>query len=96
MENGQVKGGDGPQDTFIKMLEQNVRITAPIAHGIAAEYPTVQELIKGFKKHGPHALKNCLKSANRDGAFTDRSVGPKISERLYAIFTDRDPNSWDV
>jgi crossover junction endonuclease EME1 len=96
MESGQVKTGDGPSDTFLKMLQEILRITAPVAHGIAAEYPTVQALIKGFDEHGPLALENCRKTANKDGALTDRRVGPSISKRVYNVFMGRDPGSWDV
>jgi crossover junction endonuclease EME1 len=96
MDSGQVKTGDGPADTFIRMLQENLRVTAPIAHGIAAEYSTVQLLIKGFQDEGPLALENCLKSANRDGALTNQRVGPAISKRLHSVFTGRDPDSWAI
>lgn len=96
METGQVKTGDGADDTYKKMLQEILRITAPIAHGIAMEYPTVQALIKGLKEHGPLALENCRKSANKDGAFTDKRVGPSVSKRVYNVFTCTDPGSWDV
>ena len=96
MESGQVKTGDGPVDTFTKMLQEMVRITAPVAYGIAAEYPTVQKLVKGFKENGPLALEDCRKMANKDGAFTDKRVGPSISKRVYNMFMSRDAESWDV
>ncbi|KJZ71918.1 hypothetical protein HIM_08674 [Hirsutella minnesotensis 3608] len=35
MESGQVKTGDGSKDTYVKMLQEIVRITAPIAYGVA-------------------------------------------------------------
>lgn len=96
MDSGQVKTGDGAADTFVKMLQEILRITAPVAFGIAEEYPTVQGLIKGFSEHGPLALEDCRKSANRDGAITDRRVGPAISKRVYNVFMGKDPESWDV
>lgn len=96
MESGQVKPGDGASDTFTKMLQGMVRITAPVAYGIAAEYPTVQKLVKGLKDEGPLALQDCSKSANKDGAFTDKKVGPSISKRVYTVFTCRDVGSCDV
>ncbi|KAG0651351.1 Essential meiotic endonuclease 1 [Hyphodiscus hymeniophilus] len=96
MESGQVKTGDGPADTFTKMLQEMMRITASVAYGIAAEYPTVQKLVKGLKENGPLALQDCKKSANKDGAFTDRRVGPSISKRVYNVFVCRDAESWDV
>lgn len=96
MDSGQVKTGDGPSDTFVKMLQEILRITASVAFGIVEEYPSVQALIKGFTEHGPLALEDCRKSANRDGAFTDRRVGPAISKRVYSVFMGTDPESWDV
>lgn len=36
------------------------------------------------------------KSANRNGALTDRRIGPAISRRLYKVFTELDPASTDV
>jgi crossover junction endonuclease EME1 len=90
MESGQVKAGDGAADTFMKMLQEMVRITPAIAYGIAAEFPSVQQLARGFKEYGPMAVEKCKKSANRNGAFTDGNVGPAISRRLYKVFTCRD------
>ena len=36
------------------------------------------------------------KSANRNGALTDRRMGPAISRRLYKVFTELDAASTDV
>lgn len=36
------------------------------------------------------------KSANRNGALTDRKIGPAISRRLYKVFMEMDPASTDV
>ena len=58
MDNGQVKTGDDKEDTFVKMLQEIVRVTAPVAYGIAAQYPSVLQLVKGFRKHGPIALED--------------------------------------
>ncbi|KAE9380631.1 hypothetical protein N431DRAFT_395732 [Stipitochalara longipes BDJ] len=96
MESGQVKTGENAADTYAKMLQEIIRITAPVAYGIAAEYPTVQKLVKGLEANGPLALEDCRKCANKDGAFTDRRVGPSISKRVYKVFLGRDAGSWDV
>jgi hypothetical protein len=45
MESGQVKTGENASDTYTKMLQEIIRITAPVAYGIAAKYPTVQKLV---------------------------------------------------
>lgn len=96
MESGQVKTGADPADTFSKMLQEVNRITAPIAYGIAAEYPSAQKLVIGFEKEGKDMLQGLKKSANKDGAFTDREVGKKISRRLWGIFMGTDPGSTDI
>lgn len=96
MEAGQVKTGDGAVDTYVKMLQEIMRITAPIAYGIQTKYPTVRSLIEGCLKEGPKVVEECRKSANKDGAFTDRKIGPAISKRVWKVFTGRDVNSLDV
>ncbi|RYO93413.1 hypothetical protein DL766_000803 [Monosporascus sp. MC13-8B] len=96
MESGQVRTGDGARDTYVRMLQEMTRVTAPIAHGIAVEYGSVSELVRGLEARGPLALENCRKSANRDGAFTDRVIGPAVSKRVYHVFMSRDPECTDV
>ncbi|OTA53333.1 hypothetical protein K449DRAFT_390442 [Hypoxylon sp. EC38] len=96
MEAGQVRTGEDAKDTYVRMLQEVTRVTAPIAYGIATKYGTVSELVRGLERDGPLALENCRKCANRDGAFTDRVIGPAISKRIYKIFTSRDPGSMDV
>ena len=58
MDVGQVKTGDDKDDTFVKMLQEIVRVTAPMAYGIAAKYPNVVALVKGFRQEGPNALED--------------------------------------
>ncbi|KAL6719417.1 hypothetical protein ACLMJK_003657 [Lecanora helva] len=96
MESGQVKTGEDKDDTFVKMLQEVVRVTPPIAYGIASEYPNVISLIEAFRRHGPNVLEYLQKSANRNGALTDRKIGPAISRRLYKVFMELDPSSTDI
>ncbi|KAK8107864.1 ERCC4 domain-containing protein [Apiospora kogelbergensis] len=96
MESGQVRTGDTPTEIFVRMLQENARITAPMAYGIVNKYKSVSELVKGFEEEGPLALENCRKSANKDGALTDRTLGQAASRRLYKVFTGRDDNSTDI
>ncbi|KXJ97351.1 ERCC4 domain-domain-containing protein [Microdochium bolleyi] len=96
MEAGQVRTGNDSKDTYVRMLQEIGRITAPIAYGIAAEFPTLLQLICGLETNGPLALAECRKSANQDGAFSDRKIGPAVSKRVHKIFTGRDPGSTDV
>ena len=58
MESGQVKTGENKDDTFVKMLQEVVRVTPPIAYGIASEYPNAVSLLKAFRKHGPLVLED--------------------------------------
>ena len=53
-----MKTGEDKDDTFVKMLQEVVRVTPPIAYGIASEYPNVISLAKAFRKHGPSALED--------------------------------------
>ncbi|ROT35122.1 hypothetical protein SODALDRAFT_346636 [Sodiomyces alkalinus F11] len=96
METGQVRTGEDAQDTYAKLLQEIVRVTAPIAYGIAAEYGTVGRLVKGLEERGPLALEACPRSNNREGAPSDRTVGQAISRRIYKVFTGRDETSTDV
>ncbi|KAI1364279.1 ERCC4 domain-containing protein [Xylaria arbuscula] len=96
MESGQVRTGDGAQDTYILVLQAIARVTPAIAYGIAAKYASVPDLVRGLEEEGPLALAECRKSANKDGAPTDRVVGPAVSRRLHKIFLSRDPTSTDV
>ncbi|KAI1108527.1 ERCC4 domain-containing protein [Nemania sp. NC0429] len=96
MESGQVRSGDGAKDTYIRMLQEIARITAPVAYGIATKYKSVTDLIRGLEEEGPLALADCRKSANKDGAITDRTIGQAISKRVHRIFLGQDPTSTDV
>ena len=58
MESGQVKTGEDKNDTYVKMLQEVVRVTAPIAYGIAAENPNVVSLVRELRRHGPLALED--------------------------------------
>ncbi|KAI9721972.1 MAG: hypothetical protein M1812_001930 [Candelaria pacifica] len=65
MDVGQVKTGDDKDDTYIKMLQEIVRVTAPVAYGIASEYPSVMALTKGFRTKGPTALEDIMVRMNK-------------------------------
>ncbi|KAL8832802.1 MAG: hypothetical protein Q9170_004747 [Blastenia crenularia] len=58
MDSGQVKSGKDAEEVYINMLLANVRVTAPIAYGIAARYPNVPALVRGLEEKGPTALEN--------------------------------------
>lgn len=58
MDTGQVKTGDDKNDTYVKLLQQILRITPPIAYGIAAEYPNVRKLVQGMREEGPLMLED--------------------------------------
>lgn len=58
MESGQIKTGENKDDTYVRMLQEVVRVTPAIAYGIAADFPSVVRLIEGFKQEGPGALQD--------------------------------------
>ncbi|PKX97623.1 uncharacterized protein P174DRAFT_114158 [Aspergillus novofumigatus IBT 16806] len=96
MDTGQVKPGEDKADTFVKMLQEVNRVTASMAYGIAARYPSVVDLVRGMRRHGPTMLEDVKKSANKNGALTDSRIGPAASRRLYKVFMGLDPSSTDV
>ncbi|KAL9585473.1 MAG: hypothetical protein Q9212_001506 [Teloschistes hypoglaucus] len=96
MDSGQVKCGKDTEETYINMLMVNVRVTAPIAYGIAERYPNVVKLAQGLEEKGPLALEHLKKAANKDGSLADRNIGPAISRRLHKVFTALDPTSTDI
>jgi crossover junction endonuclease EME1 len=67
MESGQVKTGVDAEDTFVRMLQEILRLTSSCAYGIATKYPDVPSLIRGFERNGPLALEDLRKVANRNG-----------------------------
>lgn len=69
MEVGQVKSGEDNADTFIKMLQEVHRLTAPVAYGIAAYYPTATALVNGMKVKGPLMLEDVKVSSDFLGPF---------------------------
>lgn len=75
MDTGQVKTGVDKNDTFIKMIQEVNRITAPMAYGIAEQYPCVTNLARGMRMHGAMMLEDikvCC-SARRSVCTTDRT-----------------------
>ncbi|KAK0706516.1 ERCC4 domain-containing protein [Lasiosphaeria miniovina] len=96
MESGQVRTGDGVRDTYVRMLQEVSRVTAPIAYGLANEFSSVSLLLRGLEEGGPLTLEGIRRSANKDGALSDRAVGPALSRRLHKIFTSTDELSTDV
>ena len=58
MDAGQVKTGADAHDTYLKMLQQIVRVTPPVAQGIVAEYPDVRFLLEALEQDGPGALQH--------------------------------------
>ncbi|OAQ69623.1 alpha-1,2-mannosyltransferase (Alg2) [Pochonia chlamydosporia 170] len=96
MDSGQVRTGDSAQDTYVRMLQEIVRVTAPIAYGIATEFDSVTKLVDGLEQGGPTRLDAVRKSTNKDGAVSDRTIGQAISRRMHKVFTGRDEESTNV
>ncbi|KYK56271.1 hypothetical protein DCS_08241 [Drechmeria coniospora] len=96
MEGGQVRSGDDAEDTYIKMMQEIARITAPIAYGVAAEFGSVTKLVEGLETGGPETLEGVQRSTDRHGRLSDRVIGPAVSKRVYKVFMGRDDTSTDV
>lgn len=58
MDVGQVKSGEDKLDTFVKMLQEVNRVTASMAYGIAGQYPSVSNLVRSMRMHGPTMLED--------------------------------------
>jgi len=58
MDVGQVKTGDDKRDTFVKMLQEVNRVTASMAYGVVERYPSVGDLVGGFKNGGVGLLED--------------------------------------
>jgi len=96
MDSGQVRTGENTEETYVKMLQEIQRVTPSMAYGIRnAGYESVRELVEGFRKEGREMLQDVKKSANKDGAWSDRRLGPQVSKRLHKVFIGRDPTSMD-
>lgn len=96
MEAGQVKTGDGPRDTYVRMLQEITRVTAPIAYGVVGEFGSVGELVRGLEGGGPLRLEDVRRCADREGTAGERRVGQAVSRRVWKVFTGRDEGSMDV
>ncbi|KAK4132962.1 hypothetical protein BT67DRAFT_443334 [Trichocladium antarcticum] len=96
METGQVRSGDGPRDTYVRMLQEIGRVTAPIAYGIASEFGSVPELVRGLGDGGPLVLEKVKKSIDKDGGVAERAVGQALSRRVHKIFLGKDEESMDI
>lgn len=96
MESGQVRVGDGPKDTYVRMLQEITRVTAPIAYGILGEFPSVGKLVKGLEEGGALRLEDVRKCADKEGTLGERRIGQAVSRRVWKLFTGRDENSMDI
>ncbi|KPI38151.1 Crossover junction endonuclease eme1 [Cyphellophora attinorum] len=93
MGAGQFKGGDDAQETFVRMLEEQQRVTPSIAQSIVFKYSSPRELVEAFRQNDNMLLENMRKSTNKDGGFSDKRIGPVISKRMHKVFLGRDPEA---
>lgn len=96
MESGQVRAGDGVEDTFRRVLQHQARVTPAMAQGIVAEYRTARAMVRALEERGPAALEHVRKGTNKDGGYTDRTVGPAASRRMHRVWTGRGEGSTDI
>ncbi|KEF53993.1 uncharacterized protein A1O9_09788 [Exophiala aquamarina CBS 119918] len=95
MDSGQVKTGENARETFAKMLQEVQRVTPSMAYGILDGWSSVTKLVSGFEEHGNLLLEDVRKSLNKDGAWSERRLGPMVSKRLFKVFMGRDPTATD-
>lgn len=96
MDAGQVRSGEDKRDAYVRMLQEINRVTAPVAYGVAAEFGSVGELVRGLERRGPLALAECRKGVNREGELGERTIGQALSRRIYKVFTGGDEESTDI
>ncbi|KAK1836167.1 crossover junction endonuclease eme1 [Podospora conica] len=96
MESGQVRAGDSAEDTFRRVLQHQARITPAMAQGIVNEFRTARGMVRALEEKGPAALEHVRKGTNKDGGFTDRTVGPSASRRMHRVWTGRAEGSTDI
>ncbi|KAL6249480.1 hypothetical protein RBB50_003333 [Rhinocladiella similis] len=95
MDSGQVRTGDDPRDTLVKMLQEVQRVTPSMAYGIVDKFGSVRKLVQGFDRCGNLLLEDVRKSVNKDGGWSDKRLGPMVSKRLFKVFMGRDPSATD-
>ena len=96
MDAGQVRSGEDKRDAYVRMLQEINRVTAPVAYGVAAEFGSVGELVRGLEGRGALGVAECRKGVNREGELGERTVGQALSRRIYKVFTGKDEDSTDV
>lgn len=96
MDAGQVRTGDGPKDTYVRMLQEITRVTAPIAYGVMGEFETVGKLVRGLEEGGQGRLEDVRRCADKEGTAGDKRIGPAVSKRVWKVFTGKDGGSMDV
>lgn len=92
-EVGQVRTGSDPADTFLKMLQEVLRVTLPIARAITSRYADVTALTQVFRRAGQDALEDVCIGNTREGLASTRRVGPTLSRHIYNIFTNSNPRA---
>lgn len=93
MGSGQFKTGEDAQETFVKMLENQQRVTPSIAQSVVSRWSSPRELVAAFRRNDNLMLEDVRKSTNKDGGYSDKRIGPVISKRMYKVFLGRDPEA---
>ncbi|KAI9732364.1 MAG: hypothetical protein M1834_001571 [Cirrosporium novae-zelandiae] len=96
METGQVRTGDDANDTFVRMLQEIMRVTPGVAHAVAAEVGGVMGLVKGLREKGPALLENLEKCSNANGGRTDARIGPALARRIARVFLGEDEEATNI
>lgn len=96
MSTGQVPTGRNTQDTYLKILQQVIRVTEREATAIAAVHPNVTSLFRAFNMKGDRVLEDIMKEGGgakgpaNGTAAAERRIGPRTSERFARIFLGLD------
>ena len=97
MSTGQVSTGRDVNDTYLKMLQQVIRVTEREARAISKTHPHLGALFAAFRSGGGKVLEGIMKEGggakgiNNGGPATERRIGPATSERLFRIFLGSNP-----
>ncbi|KAJ3186636.1 hypothetical protein HDU85_007456 [Gaertneriomyces sp. JEL0708] len=81
-----IKSGQTPHDTWMKMLQQVHMCTEPRAEAITSKYPTLTALYDAYEEGVGASLLANIKLQN------NRNFGPQLSKRVWTVLMEEDAN----
>ncbi|KAI9014821.1 hypothetical protein BC832DRAFT_603256 [Gaertneriomyces semiglobifer] len=79
-----IKSGQTPRDTWMKMLQQVHMCTEPRAEAVASKYPTLTALYDAYEEGIGASLLANIKLQN------NRNFGPQLSKRVWTVLMEED------